>query len=72
MCIGAGFATQEMKGVLAMLLQHYRLQVIVNTRIALNLSMQPVHGMPMRIFPQDRLFKHVPVRGAIHQVIDFA
>ncbi len=71
MCIGASFATQEMKVVLAMLLQRYRLSVIPNARISSNVSMRPAHGMPMRVFPQDRQFQRVPVGGTIHELIDF-
>jgi cytochrome P450 len=71
MCIGAGFATQEMKVVLAMLLQRYRLSVIPNARISANISMRPAHGMPMRVFSQDRQFQRVPIRGTITELIDF-
>lgn len=69
MCIGASFATQELKTVLAMLLQRYRLAVVPNSKISSNISMRPVHGMPMRVFPQDRQFQHAPVRGDIHQLV---
>jgi cytochrome P450 len=71
MCIGAGFATQEMKVVLAMLLQRYRLSVVPKARISSNISMRPPHGMPMRVFPQDRQFQRVPIRGTITELIDF-
>jgi hypothetical protein len=60
-----------MKVVLAMLLQRYRLSVVPNARIATNSSMRPVHGMPMRVFSQDRQFQRVPIRGSITEVIDF-
>jgi cytochrome P450 len=70
-CIGAEFATFEMKVVLAMLLQRYRLAVLPNARIDANLSMRPAHGLPMRIFPQDRHIERVPVRGNIHHLIEF-
>lgn len=72
MCIGAGFAMQEMKVVLATLLQRYRLSVVTGARIEVNIRMNPTHGMPMRIFPQDRQFERVPVRGSIHRLIDLA
>ena len=70
-CIGAEFATQELKVVLPLLLQRYRFSVVPNTRIDTNLAMQPAHGMPMHIIPQDRQFQRVPVRGNIHRLIDF-
>jgi len=68
-CIGWSFAMQELKVVLAMLLQCYRLSVVANTKITPNISMRPAHGMPMHVFPQDRQFERVAVRGAIHQLI---
>jgi cytochrome P450 len=71
-CIGAEFATQEMKLVLPMLLQHYRFSVVPNAKIDTNLSMRPAHGMPMHVVAQDRQFQQVPVRGGIHRLIDFA
>lgn len=72
MCIGWAFAMQELKVVLAMVLQRYRFSVLPNAKIGPNLNMRPIHGMPMRIFPQDRQFQRVPVRGSIHQLIDFS
>lgn len=71
-CIGAEFALQEMKVVLAMLLQRYRLAVVPNARIEPKGSnLDPAHGMPMRILPQDRRFERVPVRGSIHRLVEF-
>lgn len=70
MCIGLSFATQEMKVVLAMLLQRYRLEPVPNAKISTQLSMRPVPGIPMHVFPQDRSFKRVPVRGTIHQLVE--
>lgn len=71
-CIGAGFALQQMQVGLATLLQRYRLSVREGANITPNLTMSPAHGMPMRIFPQDRQFQRVPVRGNIHRLIDLA
>lgn len=71
-CIGAEFATQEMKVVLPMLLQHYRFSVVPNAKIDTNLTMRPAYGMPMHVVSQDRQFQRVPVRGGIQQLIDFA
>src|SRR5262249_45059612 len=70
MCIGAGFATQELKIVLALVLQRYRLAVLPDASISTNVSMRPKHGMPVHIFPQDRQFQRVPVRGNIHALVD--
>ncbi|GHO48784.1 cytochrome P450 [Ktedonospora formicarum] len=70
-CIGAEFATYEMKIVLAMLLQRYRLSLIPNTKVSTNIGMRPSPGIPMQIFPQDRQFRQPPtVRGTIHRLVD--
>ena len=71
-CIGAELALQEMKVVLALLHQRYRLTVIPKKRITPNLRMRPLYGIPMRLFPQDRQFQRVPVGGTIHQLVDLA
>ncbi len=62
MCIGAAFAMMEIKIVLAMLLQRYRLQCIPQLKIDRFgvIVMTPKHGMPMIVHKQDRQF----VRGA--------
>lgn len=71
-CIGAEFALLEIKVVLAMLLQRYRLAVVPNARIEPKGSgLSPAYGMPMRIIPQDRKFERVPVRGSIHRLVEF-
>jgi cytochrome P450 len=71
-CIGSEFALLEEKIALAMLIQRYRLEGITNARIDLDLEMRPKHGMTMRIFPQDRQFKRVPVRGNIRDLVALA
>jgi cytochrome P450 len=71
-CIGAEFALLEIKVVVAMLLQQYRLAVVPNARIEPKGSdIAPAHGMPVRIIPQDRRFERVPVRGNIHRLVEF-
>ncbi|SRR5581483_8516357 len=71
-CIGAEFALLEIKVVVAVLLQQYRLAVVPNARIEPKGSeTAPAHGMPMRIMPQDRRFERVPVRGNIHRLVEF-
>jgi cytochrome P450 len=70
MCIGAGFATQELKVVLAMLVQRYRLALVPNHKIDVNVGMQPSNGMPMTIHPQDRQFEKVAVRGNITKLVE--
>jgi cytochrome P450 len=71
-CIGAEFALLEMKVVLAMSLQRYRLAVVSNARIEPKGSdLNPAYGMPMCIIPQDRRFERIPVRGGIHSLVKF-
>ena len=69
MCIGAGFAMQELKVVLAMLLQRYRVAVAPGAKIGVNMRMRPLPGMPVHIFAQDRQFRRAPVRGKITELI---
>jgi cytochrome P450 len=58
LCIGAGFAMLEIKIVLAMLLQRYRLQFLPKFRIdpVGIIVLSSKYGMPMRIFLQDYQF----------------
>jgi cytochrome P450 len=70
MCIAASFAMQELKIVLAMMLQRYRLALRPNARISTDLRMHAQPGMPVSIFAQDRQFKRVPVRGSITTMVD--
>ena len=57
-CIGSGFAKLEIKIVLAILLQRYRLQCISDLTVDRKgvIVMSPAKGMPMHVFPQDRQF----------------
>lgn len=57
-CIGAGFATLEIKIVLAILLQRYRLEFVHTHPIdrAGVIVMKPKHGISMRLQQQDRQF----------------
>lgn len=74
MCIGSGFAMMEMKIVLAMLLQRYRLEFIPGTAVdrfvlgAFSLK----HGLPMLVQPQDCRFDQGVggVRGDIREMVD--
>lgn len=58
MCIGAGFATLEIKLVLAMLLQRYRLAVTPNTQVnhKLTFTLGVDGALPVIVHMQDRRF----------------
>ncbi|MGF1515503.1 MAG: cytochrome P450 [Elainellaceae cyanobacterium] len=73
LCIGAGFAIMEIKLVLAMLLQRYRLQLVPQSLIDQSgvIVMSPVQGMPMYVHPQDQKFESGgDVRGNIHELVE--
>ena len=70
MCIAASFALQELKIVLAMMLQRYRLEVRPNAKLSIDFNMRAKPGVPVRVFPQDRQFKRTPVRGSIQNMIE--
>ena len=57
-CIGAGFAMMEIKIILAMLLQRYRLQFDPQRSIDRSgvIVMSPKQGLPMMVQKQDRQF----------------
>lgn len=56
LCIGAGFAMMEIKLVLAMLLQRYRLEFIPKVKVdgVGTIVLTPKNGIPMRIHAADR------------------
>lgn len=73
MCIGAGFATLELKIVLAMLLQRFGFEVAPGTRIdrRTTIVMSPRHGMPVIL--RERGAPIPPagrVKGDIHEMVD--
>ena len=74
MCIGAPFAMMEIKIVLAMMLQRYRLELIPGTRIdrRYQITLSPQHGLPMTINAQDRQFSRGVggVVGNVRQMVD--
>lgn len=72
MCIGWHFAMQELKIILAVLLQRYQFSLVHNAKITPNLMMRPVHGMPLRITLKNGRFERVDdVRGTIHRLIEY-
>lgn len=71
MCIGWHFAMQEMKIVLAILLQRFHFSLAREAKITPNLMMRPVHGMPVHIRKDRGKFERVDVRGSIHRLIKY-
>lgn len=75
MCIGASFALMEIKVVLCVLLQRFRLALPAGTRVgrAVSITMRPAPGLPMRVHPRDREFPASArgVRGALATMVDF-
>jgi hypothetical protein len=73
MCIGAAFAMMEIKIVLAMLLQRYRLQCIPHLKVDRFgvIVMAPKYGMPTIVHQQDRQFSQGVggVRGNVREMV---
>ncbi|HKR59816.1 MAG TPA: cytochrome P450 [Pyrinomonadaceae bacterium] len=71
-CIGGTFALTEMKIVLAMLVQRFRLAVPAGARVdrRFELSLRPKNGMRMAIEAQDRGGGRTSVTGDITQMVD--
>ncbi|HAA27885.1 MAG TPA: cytochrome P450 [Cyanobacteria bacterium UBA8553] len=73
-CIGAAFALIEMKIVLAMLLQRYRLEFVPKVdvdRVGV-IVMEPKYGLPMTVHQQDRQFTQGvrSVRGNVREMVN--
>lgn len=75
-CIGAGFAMMEIKIVLSMLLQKYRLEYIPNQTInpSGNIVMVPKNGIKMIVRKQDQDFYRGVggVKGNIREMVELA
>jgi cytochrome P450 len=70
MCIGTAFAMMEIKVILSMILQRYRLQLLPNSRIdrEVNMLMAP-RKMPMTLFKQDYNLYKTTVKGNVHEMV---
>ena len=72
-CLGATFATLELKTVIPIILQRFRLEVPAGTRVdrAGAILSTPRGGIPVTVRSQDRRFTPANVRGNIHDLVDF-
>jgi cytochrome P450 len=72
-CIGAEFATMEMKLVLPLILQRFRVEPSPDTTVnyKLNISLlQTDIDKPFIVHNQDRQFCKVPVTGTVHRMVN--
>lgn len=72
MCIGATFAMMEIKIVLAMVVQRYRLAMPAGAVVDYGTTAEliaPKGGLPMLIYPQDRQFTATPVSGSVRDLV---
>jgi cytochrome P450 len=73
MCLGAGFAALELRLVLAMLLQRFRLELIDGARVSgevRGITFGPRGRLPMVVHRQDRAFRRTGrVRGGIGRLV---
>jgi cytochrome P450 len=72
-CAGAEFATMEMKIVLPMLLQRFRLEPSPHTTVNYKLNaslLQTAIDKPFIVHEQDRQFRKVPVTGTVRRMVN--
>ncbi|MEM1177343.1 MAG: cytochrome P450 [Acidobacteriota bacterium] len=73
-CLGVSYGMTQLRLVVAMILQAYRLDVIAGTRIDIKSAVVigPKKPLDMRVTPQDRRFgdSPAPVTGFIHDMVD--
>lgn len=71
-CLGAPFAMQEVKVLLAILLQRFGFELAPGARIDrwTNVVMSPRHGLPVILRPHGSLPRRARVEGNIHEMVD--
>jgi len=74
MCIGASFATMEIKLVLATLLQRFHLEMPSGTRIdpRVAITMSPRGGLRMTVRDRKTALKHSSVSGRVRALVKLA
>ena len=73
MCIGAGFASQAIRIVLALIFQRFRVRVVEGTEVSPHMStliMCPKGGMQMHLDPLDGPMHRAPrIGGDVHELV---
>lgn len=71
-CLGQGFGLMEVKVVVALVLQHFRLALPEKLKVDCKevFALAPKKALPAKVMPQDRNFRRVKVRGNIHDIVD--
>ena len=74
-CIGNSFGGLQLRLMIAMIVQRWRLETVANTRIDIktNVVISPEGGLPMTVREMDGRFEQSrqPVRGFIREMVDF-
>nr|QCC21382.1 RenG [Candidatus Endohaliclona renieramycinifaciens]QCC21398.1 RenG [Candidatus Endohaliclona renieramycinifaciens]QCC21414.1 RenG [Candidatus Endohaliclona renieramycinifaciens]QCC21430.1 RenG [Candidatus Endohaliclona renieramycinifaciens] len=73
-CMGQHFALLEIKIIICMLLQRYRLSLVPNARIdrGMRISLVPKYGLPMTVYPVSHSIKESKFLGNISDSVDFS
>jgi cytochrome P450 len=75
-CLGASLGMSQIQTVVAMVLQHFRLQLVSGTRVdrLVRLALQPRGGMPMIVCAQDRQWTRSKTnfRGNVREMVDWS
>ena len=72
MCIGATFAQTELKIILPLIVQNYRLALRPGARVDVTgtFLFHPKGGLPMTVHRQDRAFAPTAPQGNIHEIVN--
>jgi cytochrome P450 len=71
-CIGAPLANFEMRILVPMLMQKFRLALQPNLRVDRHERpiLRPKNGLPITVHMQDRQFNKTPVQGNVHEIVN--
>jgi cytochrome P450 len=74
LCIGAPLATAVIRIALQRILSRYRLSMVSGADVGVHVEstmLVPTNGLPMEIHPADGFFAASPIRGNIHELVEF-